>query len=185
MEMRSRPVSGFTLLELMVAVALVAILVAVAIPSYQSLRQEQMVQAATQAVYTDMMLLKSEAIKRGVPLTLKIFNAGQSDWCYRIAIDSTCSGCTSDCSSIEGRKGVDAGEFAGVILDSTFEKLVIGTGTEIALEFNNRRGSFDDLNGFPDNGSICLKSGASKRSVIVAPVGRIKTGDVTGTPPCN
>lgn len=185
MEMRSRPVSGFTLLELMVAVALVAILVAVAIPSYQSLRQEQMVQAATQAVYTDMMLLKSEAIKRGVPLTLKIFNAGQSDWCYRIAIDSTCSGCTSDCSSIEGRKGVDAGEFAGVILDSTFEKLVIGTGTEIALEFNNRRGVFRDIyDGSFGNGSICLKSGASKRSVIVAPIGRVKTGEPTGTPPC-
>ena len=47
MEIRSRPVSGFTLLELMTAVALVAILVAVAIPSYQSLRQEQMVRAGT------------------------------------------------------------------------------------------------------------------------------------------
>lgn len=185
MEMKRRPISGFTLLELMVAVALVAILVAIGIPSYQSLRQEQMVQAATQAVYTDMMLLKSEAIKRGVPLTLKIFNAGQSDWCYRIAIDGSCSSCDDLCSSVEGRKGANADEFAGVMLDSTFNKLVTGTETEIALEFNNRRGSFDDLNGSPDNGSICLKSGASKRSVIVAPVGRIKTGDVTGTPPCN
>ena len=47
MEMRIRPVSGFTLIVLILALALVAILVAVALPSYQSLRQEQMVRAAT------------------------------------------------------------------------------------------------------------------------------------------
>ena len=84
MEMRIRPVSGFTLIELILALALVAILVAVALPSYQSLRQEQMVRAATQAIYTDVMLLKSEAVKRNSNLTLIIFNSGLSGWCYRV-----------------------------------------------------------------------------------------------------
>ena len=87
MEMRIRPVSGFTLIELILALALVAILVAVALPSYQSLRQEQMVRAATQAIYTDVMLLKSEAVKRNSNLTLIIFNSGLSGWCYRVAVD--------------------------------------------------------------------------------------------------
>ena len=57
-------VSGFTLIELLLALTVAALLLAVALPSYQSLRQEQMVRAATQAIYSDVMLLKSEAVKR-------------------------------------------------------------------------------------------------------------------------
>lgn len=180
MEMRSRPVSGFTLIELILALALVAILVAVALPSYRSLRQEQMVRAATQAIYTDVMLLKSEAVKRGVPLTLKLFNVGQSNWCYRIAIDGTCNSCADQCSSIEGRKGVNADEFGSVILDSNFTK----SGTVIALEFNNRRGDFRSLYGGVSNGSICLKIGEHEYAVIVSKIGRVRSDVVTGTSPC-
>ncbi len=134
--------SGFTLIELLIALTLVAILLAVAIPSYQSLRQEQIVKAATQAVYTDMMLLKSEAIKRNRPITFKIFNAGQPDWCYRIDIDGACDSCAENtCTSIEGRKGVNASDFEGIILSTNYSQ----SDTENAIEINNRRGAFDDL----------------------------------------
>lgn len=64
-----------------------------------------MVKAATQAVYTDVMLLKSEAIKRNRTLQFIIFNSGTSNWCYRIFIDGSCNSCSDHCSSIEGRKG--------------------------------------------------------------------------------
>ncbi|WP_429036097.1 GspH/FimT family pseudopilin [Aeromonas media] len=173
-------VSGFTLIELLLALTVAALLLAVALPSYQSLRQEQMVRAATQAVYTDMMLLKSEAIKRNKPLTFKIFNPGQADWCYRIAIDGSCDSCADSCSSIEGRKGVDAGEFSGVLLASNFAI----SGAEIAIEINNRRGAFKSLHGAPHNGSICLRSGDSESRVIVALNGRIRTDVITGVSPC-
>ncbi len=131
--------AGFTIIELLIALTLVAILVAVAIPSYQSLRQEQMVKAATQAVYIDMMLLKSEAIKRNKPITFKIFNVGQPDWCYRIAIDTTCDSCADTCSSIEGRKGVNAPEFSGVIVDTS---LGYKSASTASIKFSPRRSTF-------------------------------------------
>ncbi|MGS3150387.1 GspH/FimT family pseudopilin [Aeromonas sanarellii] len=172
MEIRSRPVSGFTLLELMTAVALVAILVAVAIPSYQSLRQEQMIKAATQAVYTDMMLLKSEAIKLGSPVTLKIFRAGQADWCYRIAIDSACSECDDlACSSIEGRKGARADEFGGVVLDASG---IYKSGPTANITFTPRRSTFM-------GGQLTLSNGSSTAyKVAIATYGRIKSSPCTG-----
>lgn len=174
--------AGFTLIELMIALALVALLLTVAIPSYQSLRQEQMVKGATQAVYTDIMLLKSEAIKRNKPIIFKIFNAGQANWCYRIALDSTCNSCTDSCSVIEGRKGVDASEFNGIILTTNYEL----SGSENALEINNRRGSFKDLHGSGlGNGSICLKNGTFEHRVIIATNGRVRTEPVTGGSPCD
>lgn len=113
MEGRKGRSAGFTLIELMVALSLVALLLTVAIPSYQSLRQDQMVKAATQAVYTDMMLLKSEALKRNSNLQMILFNSGTDSWCYRIRIDGSCASCSDTCSSIEGRKGADASEFPG------------------------------------------------------------------------
>ncbi|MFB0625682.1 GspH/FimT family pseudopilin, partial [Aeromonas hydrophila] len=100
--------------------SLVALLLTVAIPSYQSLRQDQMVKAATQAVYTDMMLLKSEALKRNSNLQMILFNSGTDSWCYRISIDGSCASCSDTCSSIEGRKGADASEFPGIILTGTY-----------------------------------------------------------------
>ncbi|MGY4107478.1 pilus assembly FimT family protein [Aeromonas encheleia] len=175
--------TGFTLIELLISLTLVAILVAVALPSYQSLRQEQIVKAATQAVYTDMMLLKSEAIKLNKPITFKIFNAGQANWCYRIAIDGTCDSCADMCSSIEGRKGVDANEFHGVILSTNYEL----SGSENAIEINNRRSVFKDMHssGGLGAGSICLKNGEAEYRVIVAQNGRVRTSNVTGVSPCD
>lgn len=172
MEMRIRPVSGFTLIELILALALVAILVAVALPSYRSLRQEQMVRAATQAIYTDVMLLKSEAVKRNQELNLRIFNKNTSNWCYRIDIDNdgSCSSCAAACSSIEGRKGADAIEFPGINLD----------GSHDAINIKPRRGTLTA-------GRIIISSGSYEMRVVTNNVGRVSTcavSNVSGVPTC-
>lgn len=152
--------AGFTLIELLIALTLVAILVAVALPSYQSLRQEQMVRAATQALYTDMMLLKSEAIKRNKNLSLIVFNSGLSNWCYRIVIDGTCTSCADDCSSLEGRKGADASDFSGVTLTSTY------SGGSVT--FSPRRGTLE-------SGNIELEMDNFITKVITYNTGRVYT----------
>ena len=128
--------AGFTIIELLIALTLVAILVAVALPSYQSLRQEQMVRAATQAIYTDVMLLKSEAVKRNNKLTLIIFNSGLSGWCYRVAVDGvgSCNSCADSCSTVEGRKGGDASEYPGIALTTTYTQ---GEIVNILLKIKN------------------------------------------------
>lgn len=162
--------SGFTLIELLIALTVAALLLAVAVPSYQSLRQEQMVRAATQAVYTDMMLLKSEAVKRSTPLTLKIFNAGQSNWCYRIVIDGTCNSCADSCSSIEGRKGASSDEFDGVVIDTSS---AYKSGSTANITFTPRRGTFF-------GGQLTLSNGSSTAyKVVIASYGRIKTSPCT------
>lgn len=159
MEMKRRPTSGFTLLELMMATVMVAILAAIALPSYQSLRQEQMVRAATQALYTDMMLLKSEAIKRNQNISLFVFNSGLSNWCYRIDIDDdgSCSCTDTDgCSSLEGRKGADASEFPG-----------------ITLTFNASKVTFSPRRGTANAGGIELQSDNYQSRVKISDLGRV------------
>ena len=160
--------AGFTIIELLIALTLVAILVAVALPSYQSLRQEQMVRAATQAIYTDVMLLKSEAVKRNNKLTLIIFNSGLSGWCYRVAVDGvgSCNSCADSCSTVEGRKGGDASEYPGIALTTTY------TGGK--LTFSPRRGTLPA-------GNIELSSGAYTIQVRSSDLGRVSTCAPTGS----
>ncbi len=176
MAMRNRPASGFTLLELMIAAVMVAILAAVALPSYQSLRQEQMVRAATQALYTDMMLLKSEAIKRNKNLSLVVFNNALSNWCYRIYIDdgvTTCGSCNDKCTPLEGRKGADASEFGGVVIDA--DDYV--SGSTATIKFTQRRGTFQP-------GHLTVSNDSSTvYKVVISSVGRIRTC-VEGTSSC-
>lgn len=61
---RSRPF-GFTLIELMVVVAILAIVAAVAAPSFQATIANNRVASATEALREGVMLGRTEAIRRG------------------------------------------------------------------------------------------------------------------------
>lgn len=61
---------GFTLMELMITLAIVAIVLAVGIPSFQEMMRENRLAAQTNAFLTALNLARSEAIKRGRRVTL-------------------------------------------------------------------------------------------------------------------
>jgi len=70
--MKSSPssVSGFTLTELLLVVAIVAILASFALPSFKSLTQSQQVKNASFELYASLSLTRSEAIKRNCDVTI-------------------------------------------------------------------------------------------------------------------
>ena len=62
--------AGFTLIEMMVTIVVLALLLAVGIPSFRDfMRNSRMVSAANDVV-TDFNLARSESVKRRVPVTL-------------------------------------------------------------------------------------------------------------------
>lgn len=86
-----KPVRGFTLVELMVAVAVVAVLLTLAAPSFYDFILVQRLKGINAQLVTDMQFARSEASSRGVHVQV-IFSATGPDGplgCYSIYTDSS------------------------------------------------------------------------------------------------
>ncbi|WP_439587205.1 GspH/FimT family pseudopilin [Hydrogenophaga sp.] len=64
------PQAGFTLIELMVGVAIMAILLAVGVPSFQSAVASNRLTSSTNDVVSALALARTEAIRRGTRVTM-------------------------------------------------------------------------------------------------------------------
>lgn len=62
--------AGFTLLEVMVAITVLAILLGVGVPGFRDFVRNSRMTAATNDIVTDFSIARSEAVKRRVPVTL-------------------------------------------------------------------------------------------------------------------
>jgi type IV fimbrial biogenesis protein FimT len=98
----SRPQSGFTLIELIVAMAVLLILLSIGIPSFNALIKDSRLTTDTNRLVMDINFARSEAIKRGTqvilcrtdaPLTATACSAGtartwSSGWLLFVSQDS-------------------------------------------------------------------------------------------------
>lgn len=76
--------NGFTLIELMVVIALLAIAVSVAVPSFQTMILNNRLTTSTNALLSGLQLARSEAVTTRTTITICGANAAQDD-----CIDST------------------------------------------------------------------------------------------------
>lgn len=70
MDSRISSEQGFTLIELMVALSISAVLLAIAVPSYSSSRLNSQLRASSNDLIGSINLARSEAIKSGAAVTL-------------------------------------------------------------------------------------------------------------------
>ncbi|MBX3704489.1 MAG: GspH/FimT family pseudopilin [Steroidobacteraceae bacterium] len=77
--------TGFTLLELMMAITVLAILLAIAVPTFGSVIRSNRIATATNELVTALTLARSESMKRGDSVTVcasddSALCAGSEDW---------------------------------------------------------------------------------------------------------
>ncbi len=158
--MMLRQVKGFTLIELMVVLTLVAVILTVVVPSFEDSIERRKLQRAGENVYSAIMLAKSEAVKQATDVSITFTKASSGNgWCYGIDDDTTttcnCIAAAANCTLYSVEKtfsnGVSGGAepFGNIELDrnvsltftSDYGKATDNTATvslksENSLEFN-------------------------------------------------
>lgn len=176
--MRYPVMRGFTLVELMIAVAVLAILMAIAAPSFNNFFDKYRVKRAADTFSSFLINSKSEAIKRNKSVRTVITGTGAT-WCAGMTENATCN-CSpvSDCQIDGVDRVISSTAFKGVQL--------LGPATAITphvFEFKTNRGTV------AGNNSVQLESAAGlKLNVVVSQFGRIRLcspgGSISGYPSC-
>lgn len=153
-----RKKNGFTLIELMVVIAIIGILTAIVVPNYIRYRNNQQVLKAARSVYSALQSAKETAIRDSVAINV-LFSVGNgANGTYQIFEDENDNG-TLDAGEEISSGGMPPGisltsaPFNGVANSTIFSPLGLTTG---------------------EDGSVIVTNGDQKAEVFVNQAGGIR-----------
>ena len=132
---------GFTLVELLIGIALLSIVIAISASSYQTLLANQALSNAANKVYYTLQLAKTEAIKRNVKVYVQ-FCHRLEQWSVGLSEESGCDCFTHNSCQLDGVDSVQSlvdGE--KVTLSQTNMKFAANQASYGALRFTVKTGS--------------------------------------------
>lgn len=161
---------GFTLVELVVTLAVAAILATIAVPSFNNTLESMRARRATESMVAALYNAKSEAIKRNtfVRLEFKTSNAGAT-WCYGLTQATTCDCTTANSCVLDGVERV---------VNNTQFKGIAATVSATDSRFN-----FNPLRGTVNAGNVKFTSDGQgfQSKAVISGKGRITTCSDAGT----
>jgi prepilin-type N-terminal cleavage/methylation domain-containing protein len=147
---------ALSLIELLTVVAVAAILLTLAAPSFRDLILMQRLKGINALIVTDMQLARSEAASRGLPVTVRVGASSSGTWsCYMMFTDTAVAvSAACDCLQPEATRcaAATAQEIRTVIVP-TSQEVGISTpaGQPLRFAFDPFNGSthFADVDGAP------------------------------------
>lgn len=173
--------SGFTLLELMITLAVLAILATIGVPTMQDMLERNRLKSAAQTLMADIQWMRGEAIRRNRTLSLMI---DADAWCYGITAEATCDcrltastathACVLDTAGTPILKRIGGHDFQGVQVVAITSSL----NSPPRLVFEPRRATATSF------GSVTIDSPAGAQlRVILSKLGRVRTCSPNGSLP--
>ncbi|MDP2099502.1 MAG: GspH/FimT family pseudopilin [Methylobacter sp.] len=155
--------TGFTLIETMIVVAIIAILAAMAAPSFNSMLEKQRIVGVAETVLADLRWARAESIKRNRPVRVT-FTTG-SNWNY--TIDTNPALAASDGVL---PKTVNGSDFAS---------------TSLTTDFTGGMTTFEAVRGTANKGIATITTTNFNAGVEVSTLGRVRIcGSMGGYEAC-
>jgi type IV fimbrial biogenesis protein FimT len=133
-----RAPAGLTLIELVIALMIVVVLGAMAMPSFSAMLQQQRLTAAARQLAADLGEARQEAIRRNQTVQV-VFGRGGGQWCYALLAgddDAAAPDCSPRGAGDGARvlKRVTAADHPGIaLLEARTMRLAAG-GEAVALQ---------------------------------------------------
>lgn len=168
---RSR-MQGVSLLEILIAVAILAILVTVAMPSMSNFGANQRLVGAAEQIHGHLQQARAEAIARSAPVYVNFAATGTTTWTYGVSTTNSCDLTLTDPTEADACViSVDDGDGVAEAADNVLMRFPgsdygdvemaiasFSSGTQIA---------FDPVRGTSSSGQVNLE-GSSGRLLRVA-----------------
>ncbi|MDT8406825.1 MAG: GspH/FimT family pseudopilin [Methylococcales bacterium] len=157
---------GFTALELMITVSIAAIVMVVAVPSYQGVLERNRLKQVLEGYKVDLQLTRTEALKRQTPVVISRKAGAAGAWCYGLTVKNDCDCAVSDSTAADfcELKRIDSANFGAIAL---------------AAQSANTN-TFDPRRGTTGASGVTFTSEQYAGRVIVSNTGRVKSCAPTG-----
>lgn len=173
-KIRSTHATGFTLIELIVAMAVLAMVVGYVMNSFSGMLARQRLQAAAENLYDYLTLARTESISRSSPAHISIVDG--ASWCFGIDDSASCTCSTSNDCQVDGAtRTTSYDSYTGITLSSVDASLSQFT-------YDERRGMPQNTAGTASvSGNITFTNVRGDAVTLqLNSVGRIKLCTTTG-----
>jgi type IV fimbrial biogenesis protein FimT len=178
--------AGFTLVEVMIVIAIIGIIAAMAVPSYQDMIERNRLKQAAEGLKSDLQWMRTETIKKSCNLQASFTNG--ATWSYQIFIPpavagTTCAvqhvqhGCAAAANTNCNIRVANSTQFTGV----TMGTVAFFSSPTTGAEFDFRRGEAKRSNNNSNNGRVVLSSSNYTVKIVVASVGRVRICNISGS----
>ncbi len=168
-----RQENGFTLLEVMLTVSILAILLTVAVPSVSSFMDKQRAISATEAIFSQLTIARSKAVSLSQNVSVRVAGGDNTtNWAIGVSTNENCDPTLTDAGAanacvlplVDGSANVlmriSSADYPGVALDAG--------GDTATITYNPLRGTID----VGQDGTARVLYGTFEFRIIVGLIGR-------------
>ena len=162
---------GFTLIEALVTISVIGILAVVALPALQDILERRRLIGATQTVFEQLQVARSEAIKQSRDVGVYFSGMGTETWVVALSTNTACAPATGvNCELV-----TTGGTFTRLVNDAPFAGVSLNKSGGASMTFDWMRLI---VNG---NATLTLLSPHHEARIVVSRVGRVRICSPAGS----
>jgi type IV fimbrial biogenesis protein FimT len=172
---------GITLTELLIGIAVLAVLLTLAVPSFSGLLERRQLVNAAEEVYGQFQYARSEALQRSA-IVRTVWRQGADGWCIGVTTKDAC-----DCEeATPGHEDACTLTVANSpvlkrVRSDGFRNIAAGAGASFTIAFDSIRG------GASSAGTVVLATASDEVRIFVTETGHVRScspSRIGGYPQC-